>query len=135
MSPLSKVKELLKSDVDSLKKRANQSFYKHLNEKQILHYEYLLSKKDPQHFKSSVHEDQIDPIGYYEHRYFPYGFDDPAKLQHYHPHHFNAKGDLVEDENPVKGDQLSKIAEFEKRDKEENDKIVEGSAEREFDRR
>jgi len=35
MSPLSKVKELLKADVEHLKERANKSFFKHLNDKQI----------------------------------------------------------------------------------------------------
>jgi hypothetical protein len=28
---------------------------------------------------------------------------------HYHPHHYNAKGEVIEEENPVKGDYLAKI--------------------------
>jgi hypothetical protein len=45
MSPLSKVKELLKADVEYLKERANKSFFKHLNDKQAQHYEQLLQQK------------------------------------------------------------------------------------------
>jgi hypothetical protein len=39
MSPLSKVKEMLKGDVDRLKERANKSFFKHLDENSAKHYE------------------------------------------------------------------------------------------------
>ena len=43
MSPLSKVKELLKCDVQDLKERANKSFFKNLTHKQIQHHELTLS--------------------------------------------------------------------------------------------
>jgi len=50
--------------------------------------------------------EHIDPIGYYENRYFPYGFDDPSKVEHFHPHHYNAQGEAVVEETPVEPDYL-----------------------------
>jgi hypothetical protein len=103
MSPLSKVKELLKGDVDHLKERANQSFFRHLNDKQAMHYEHQLKQKEAikKAHGSKTAEESIDPIGYYENRYFPYGFDDPSKVLHFHPHHYNAKGEVINEEAAV----------------------------------
>ena len=94
MSPLSKVKELLKGDVDRLKERANQSYFRHLDEKSAKLYEQSLQRAQKKS-KDTAQPEHIDPIGYYENRYFPYGFDDPNKVLHFHPHHYNAKGEVI----------------------------------------
>lgn len=161
MSPLSKVKELLKCDVQDLKEKASQSFYKNLTHKQIMHHELQLSlsaskagdkdeaankfklQKGPAHdLRTSLERlnpgNKIDPIGYYENRYFPFGFDDPNKVAQYHHHaHNNPNGNNNESFSNLAGksEYLMKIQEYERKCVEENDRNLEFSNEQDFDRR
>ena len=74
MSPLSHVKKLLKVDIDDLKKVAHQDYFKQLTQKQILLHEQQ---------KNGDNSPLEDPLIYYENRYFPFGFDDPDKVNKY----------------------------------------------------
>ena len=79
---------------------------------------------------------RIDPIGYYENRYFPFGFDDPNKIaQYHHHHHNNPQGNNDSFNSAVPSNYLLKIQEFEKKAVEENDRNLEFSNEQDFDRR
>lgn len=79
MSPLSAVKQLLKRDVEELKWKANQTFFNQLTKQQISLHEQSKRLET----NDSVGESIVDPIIYYENRYFPLGFDDPDKLHNY----------------------------------------------------
>ncbi len=151
MSPLSKVKELLKSNVQDLKERASESFFKKLTQKQIQHHELQLSisaskgEKDEAANKFKLQKvpamdlqasleklnpgNRIDPIGYYENRYFPFGFDDPSKVSQYHHHNHNIQGNNESYNSAVPSNYLLKIQEFDKKVVEENDRNLEFSNE------
>jgi hypothetical protein len=66
-----------------------------LDERTSQIYEKQLQKANKKS-KDAGKSEPLDPIGYYENRYFPYGFDDPNKVLNFHPHHYNAKGEIVE---------------------------------------
>lgn len=73
MSPLSQIKKLALGDVEEVKRQANQAYLKQMTEKQIQHHE--MSKRTLRKQDRSSHE-IVDPIGYFENRYFPVAHED-----------------------------------------------------------
>jgi hypothetical protein len=72
-----------------LKQQANQTFFNHLTKQQIYLHEQQMRLRGDRKASSNKGggrkggEELLNPIVYYENRYFPFGFDDPEKVALY----------------------------------------------------
>ncbi|TNV72672.1 hypothetical protein FGO68_gene7985 [Halteria grandinella] len=152
MSPVSHMKQLLKKDVPYLKQQANQTYFTHLTKQQIqLHEKTLkLSRASGNRKPSANDAPYLDPLTYYENRYFPFGFDDPAKVTAYmNKHHrvgsknpkaaanedYDPEQDPEQEQGPKTEKTLKYIKDYEKKVDEILGRHIESTIEADFDRR
>ena len=132
MSPLSQIKKLALGDDDEVKRLANQAYLKQLTEKQIKNHEMSKRTLRKQGSRDRSSHDIVDPIGYFENRYFPVAGEDL--------HLYEKSKRSLSKINEEKGQQIDEaslrtIKEFERIADQENEREEEANIEQDFDTR
>lgn len=136
MSPLSQVKRLALGDLDDVRRMANQSFLNQQTAKQVYHHE--ISKRTLGTNQGSLErssKELVDPIGYFENRYFPIG-EDELHLFHRQKQSLPKVIDEKDRSSTYTAEgPLDQINEFEKRIDQATDRVTQASIEMDFDMR